>query len=299
MRSLEALRKAVRDAAAEERAPEALDALVDPLLRGNPPTSRSRPWAHWLATAAAVVLAATVSFEIVRRAPRGDHHADSHPSQMVENRPTEIFRLAPLPTSSLPEEERPLGVSDRLLASPIPEVEVDDPPPLEVMGPLSGPESEDAIEGDAAAWSGEPDDQELPTLIGKGRRAAAPPPAPLAQGREDRTTADDHSRVTPPHAVWGDRAPRAEGQLFVFLDGQTVWRRFEPSSRCRTGRYTVRIEVAEGKIVGVWPLGAATSPTPEERLCAANLLQGLEASDVPDGEHRAEVLLESSAETRR
>jgi anti-sigma factor RsiW len=69
---LEAMRRVRRSVAAfasSERVPPELDTLVDPLLRGKPTPVVVRPWARWLATAAAVILGVTVIIEVNRRTP--------------------------------------------------------------------------------------------------------------------------------------------------------------------------------------------------------------------------------------
>jgi hypothetical protein len=96
----------------------------------------ARPWARWLATAAVVVFGLTVIIEVNRRNPGPSVGSIARMSDEGRTEPTERFSLAPLPTSSLPLEQQPLGASDRLLASPIPVIELEDPLPLEILGPL-------------------------------------------------------------------------------------------------------------------------------------------------------------------
>ena len=57
LEGLKQTRLVVRNQADGEIAPPELDRLVVPLVRGRPPRVTARPWAKWLATAAAVVLA--------------------------------------------------------------------------------------------------------------------------------------------------------------------------------------------------------------------------------------------------
>ncbi len=290
LQALEELRGDLRRAADSEEAPATLDVVVDPLLRSRVGDGEVRPWVRWLAAAAAVVFAATVGFEITQRGGSdGDRARRSQ--RLAESRPTEVFRLAPLPTSALPPEEQPLGAGDRLLASPLPDVEVDDPPPMEVPGPFEGPV--DRSEPAAESTHGE---RRPAAKSNHGSAEAEARERDASQAKRGSAQAGQEPAVRGgrmiPHDGWEERAPRPECRLFVFIEGRTEWRCFEPSAWCKSGRFAVRIEVVAGRVVGVWPLGAATSPSPEERLCAADLVRGLEIDDVPDGEHRAEVLIE-------
>jgi hypothetical protein len=151
LRSLHELRRSVARFAARERAPAQLDALIGPLLRARPEPPLVRPWVRWLATAAVVVLGLSVIIEVNRRGPP-QNASESARRYVGKSRveTSEPFPLAPLPTSSLSADERPLGVSDRLLASPIPaqKIEVDAPPALEVSGPLEKPVG-DTLDEDA------------------------------------------------------------------------------------------------------------------------------------------------------
>ena len=89
-----------------------------------------------------------------------------------------------------------------------------------------------------------------------------------------------------------NRGPRISAQLFVFDEGRTVWLEFQPETYCKNGRYAVRVRIDGGRIAEVWPVGAATSPVPQERLCAAGLISDLEVPDMEPGEYHAEVVVE-------
>jgi hypothetical protein len=296
LEAMREIRHSVATLASAERVPPDLDLLVDPLLRGKPELVAARPWARWLATAAAVVLGATVIIEVNRRNPGPS--IESITTASKEQRQTERFTLAPLPTSALPPEDRPLGASDRLLASPIAEVQLDDPPPLEVLGPLEEGERlqvADEVSGVATAGvTTEPSATTADTDAEKRRSAeTALPTAKSARARQreevaekDSTDRDDALRS------WAAARPMGRAQLFVFIDGKSAWREFVPAATCKSGRYAVRIVVAAGVVREARPVGGAASASPSQRLCAADLVLQLEIEGVADGEYPAEVVVE-------
>jgi hypothetical protein len=304
-KELEAMRRIRRSVAAlasSEQVPPELDSLVDPLLRGKPEPVALRPWARWLATAAAVILGATVIIEVNRRNPgpsiasMAKLRKESHPAE-----PTERFTLAPLPTSSLPPEQQPLGASDRLLASPVPDVELDDPVPLEVLGPLEEgavPTSEDEettgspLDEVIAKSSAVAEDKDAKKV--EGLRPAAPGEKgdlDRAPQREDRGGARETGRGTALQS-WEAAPPKGRAQIFVFINGKSAWREFTPSATCKSGRYSVRIVVAGGAVREARPVGGAASAAPSQRLCAAGLVLDLEIDEVADGEYPAEIVVE-------
>ncbi len=303
LRQLRALRQSVAGLAARERPPAQLDALVEPLLRARPEPVGVRPWVRWLATAAVVVLGLSVVMEVRRGGP-APTTADS-PRQTVGKRrvePNEPFSLAPLPTSSLPAEEQPLGVSDRLLASPIADakVEVDTPPALEVVGPLDSPagnttESAPAVTADEVRQRGALETPIELEAAGKTAVGAAAPAtrrdqaSPSSAEREKAGPADTGLSTAP---LWEPEPPTGRAQLFVFIDGSSAWLEFTPSATCKPGRYSVRIIVGNGAVRVARPVGGAVSESPSQRLCAAELLIDLEISEVADGEYPAEVVVE-------
>ncbi len=120
--------------------PASLDALLEPLRRGVPPApARARPLVRWLAAAAAALLGVAVAVEVVRRKPSPGIPPPPRPPATARPSEPGIFQLRPLPTSSIPPQEAPLGAADRLLARPLPEPELADPEPLDIMGPLATP----------------------------------------------------------------------------------------------------------------------------------------------------------------
>jgi hypothetical protein len=82
------------------------------------------------------------------------------------------------------------------------------------------------------------------------------------------------------------------GQLFVFINGKSAWRKFTPATTCKAGRYAVRIVVADAKVREARPVGGAASAAPAQRLCAAELVLDLEIDGVADGEYPAEIVVE-------
>jgi hypothetical protein len=301
LETMRRIRRSVAALASSEQLPPELDSLVDPLLRGKPEPIALRSWARWLATAAAVVLGATVIIEVNRRNPGPSIESmaklrkQGHPAE-----PTERFTLAPLPTSSLHVEQQPLGASDRLLASPAPDIELDDPVALEVLGPLEEGEVQTV---DDQKISGGPVDEIQPM----GSAAAEDKGA--KKGESLRTTVPgekddlDHApqRKESDGALEGGRGaalqswaaspPMGQAQLFVFVNGKSAWRDFTPPATCKAGRYSVRIVVAGGAVREARPVGGAASAAPSQRLCAAGLILDLEIDEVADGEYPAEIVV--------
>jgi hypothetical protein len=303
LEAMRRIRRSVAALASSEKVPRELDSLVDPLLRGKPESMMLRPWARWLATAAAVVLGAAVIIEVNRLHPgpsiesmaklRNEGHAVT---------PTERFSLAPLPTSSLPEEQQPLGASDRLLASPAPDVELENPPPLEVLGPLA--EAEITASEDQRT-TGVPLDEDLAirSVVAQdkeGKKDERLRPASAGERgdvghtleREEKGSAREAGRGAALQS-WEAAPPMGRAQLFVFINGKSAWREFTPSSSCKAGRYAVRIVVGRGRIQAARPVGGAASAAPAQRLCAAELVRDLEIEGVADGEYPAEIVVEA------
>lgn len=297
LEAMQRLRRSIAALAARDSAPTELDNVIDPLLREPPQPLGVRPWVRWLGAAAAVVLGITVIVEVNRGRPGAKVGSIAKSVDRVRTEPTERFALSPLPTSALPPEEQPLSATDRLLASPIAEVEVGEPAALEVLGPLEKG-LRDTPDGVAVGDEG------------RGRKVSAPPaPATasaLTTGAErpemgaDERQEDAEKKSAEEHDAgraagiqsWEAETPWSRAQLFVFINGQSAWREFTPSSSCKPGRYTVRIVVAGGAVREARPVGGAASAVPSQRLCAAELIRGLEIEDVADGEYPAEVVVE-------
>lgn len=303
LEAMRRIRQSVAALASSERVPPELDSLVDPLLRGKPESVAIRPWARWLATAAAVILGATVVIEVHRRNPGPSVESMAKlRREGLPAEPTERFSLAPLPTSSLPPEQQPLGASDRLLASPVPDVELDDPPPLEVLGPLE--EADVARSEDEEAASIPIDEvaaQSSAVTVDKDTMKAETirPAAPAALGdrdrasqREDKGSAKETGRGAALQS-WEAAPATGRAQLFIFIDGKSAWREFTPAAQCKAGRYPVRLVVAGGVVREARPVGGAASAAPTQRLCAAGLILDLEIDEVADGEYPAEIVVEA------
>lgn len=302
LETMRRIRRSIAVLASSEQVPTELDSLVDPLLRGKPEPIALRSWARWLATAAAVILGATVIIEINRRNPGPSIESmaklrkEGHPAE-----PTTRFALAPLPTSSLPLEQQPLGASDRLLASPAPEIDLDDPVPLEVLGPLEEGEAR-PIEDQKTA--GVPLDEIRAKSSAaaedkgakKGERSRAPAPGEKdGLNRAPERTEEDGAQVAGRGTAlqsWAASPPMGQAQLFVFINGKSAWRDFIPPATCKAGRYSVRIVVTGGAVREARPVGGAASAAPSQRLCAAGLVLDLEIDGVADGEYPAEVVVE-------
>jgi len=238
-----------------------------------------------------------VIIEVNRGAPGAKVTSIARQAASAHPEPTGRFALAPLPTSSLPPDEQPLGASDKLLASPIIEPEVETPRPLEVLGPLE--EDSAVARGDAPAPAAahiQGTDQVV-TPVPEGRLTAGAKSAaePQAGGRAEaeKGAVDDGGSGQPSEMrSWEAERPKGRAQVFVFIDGRSAWREFAPSSSCRPGRYMVRIVVGGGVIREARPVGGAASAVPSQRLCAAELIRGLEIENVADGEYPAEVVVE-------
>jgi len=144
------LRQTIASIASGMEPPAELDQVMEPLRQGAPaPQRRIRPVYRWLGAAAAVVLGVTVTYEMVLRNPS--------PTTVKPTRTTtatsddrEIFELAPLPTA-VPNDNRPIGATDRLLEEQPPPPAAPEPSALEVVGPLTADEFSTATENAPAA----------------------------------------------------------------------------------------------------------------------------------------------------
>ncbi len=297
LEAMRRLRRSVAALAARDSAPAELDNVIDPLLREPPQPRVVRPWVRWLGAAAAVVLGITVIVEVNRDGPGAKVGSIAKSVDRGRTESTERFALAPLPTSSLPPDEQPVGATDRLLASPIAEVEVGEPAPLEVLGPLEKG-SRDTADGAAATVAergpevGSPPGPAAVNALTAGTERQVMRPDERQEGAEKKAAEEHDAGRAAEIQSWEAETPRGRAQLFVFINGESAWREFTPSSSCKPGRYTVRIVVAGGAVREARPVGGAASAVPSQRLCAAELILGLEIEDVADGEYPAEVVVE-------
>lgn len=297
-RELEGLRRvrsSLLSLADRERPPERLDALVDPLLRGKPETAFARPWVRRLAAAAVVVLGVSVIIEVQRREPDPvvlNWQERARAGAAAE--PTERFSLAPLPTSSVPADEQPLGAADRLLAAPEPEVEtvLTAAPALEVMGPLGASAKGDADGSAQGENEGAPPGRHKSLSDSeRGDGGKRPAEGAVQGGLSDAGTPPAQTRQSAGRSQAEETdAPFAGGQLFVFMEAETAWRSFDPEGRCEAGRYALRVRIENGVVREVWPV--ANPPAPARQVSASQLVLGLEIDDVADGEYAAEVVVE-------
>jgi hypothetical protein len=153
--ALKALKRSVAAVADEMEPPAALDDLMEPLRSGAPHGHRRiHPVVRVVGIAAGLALAATVVLEVARRGPDETSILTDAPPEAASAPSadeTRVFQLGPLPTSTVPEDDQPVGATDRLLASPPTEPKLDEPVPLEVRGPLSAAEKKAADKGRAQA----------------------------------------------------------------------------------------------------------------------------------------------------
>ncbi len=306
LEGLQKMRSSLALLAENEAVPADLDSLVEPLRRGRPEAVAARPWVRWLATAAVAVLGLSVIIEVNQRSSRQpvQEAPRSRPGKPAE--PTERFSLAPLPTSSVPPEDQLLGVSERLLASPIPDdMEIEESPPLHVLGPLDAPPAarddlgRRKIEGMdmPATTAGAVADISAPSTPSEAAKAsgdldgAFADDAPVPTG-EAAPEVDKRSLQSASRRPWAGEVSIGRAQLFIFVAEKTSWQVFEPKARCVTGRYTIRVKVGDGVVREVWPVGGAISSSPSEHSCASELVRGLAVADLADGEYAAQVVVE-------
>lgn len=307
LEALKRVRASLREMAATEDPPAAIDTILAPLMTGSAPSAGARPWLRWLATAAVVVLGLTVVLEVSRR--RSYESTGNWPARAAERSATETagrFALAPLPTRAPGVEERPRGAAERLLTADGPEIDVNSSgpaAPLEVLGPLEAPVGEaEPAGGDSR--DGDPEDFEM-----QGQAAGTVTAEPRADRRFARTgsqssidgagtaekldeTKADQAEARPSigDESWPEAAPFG-GQLLVFVEGRTLWQSFKPRVRCDPGRYAVRVRIEAGTVRKVWPVWKPLA-APTESLQASAMVLGLTIDGVADGEYAAEVVVE-------
>ena len=283
------LREAVARLAGSMAPPPALDAVVEPLRR-SPPTDppRVRPAVRWLGLAAAIVLGATVALEVARRNPAPTTEPQRPPRVRAVDDEA-IFELAPLPTAD-PDEARPFGAAERLLAQEPPEPRAPEPEPLDVIGPL--PLEDSAAEAvaplDKANGAGAAaQESRTGEALDLGGRSEDEAPAASAglDAAEDRAL---RQRVAPPAAAAeGSRVGPALDEaknlaVVVAVAGRPVW--WGRAAACPAGRWTAVLEIRDGVVVSVAPTAAAVPCRPEGLVGAR--LEGLE-----DGRHAVEILV--------
>jgi hypothetical protein len=304
------LRRAVWDLAAGMEPPAELDLVMEPLRRGAPASgSRVRPVYRWLGAAAAVVLGVTVAMEMVRRNPSPDAVQPTR-SVAANGDDREIFELAPLP-SAVPDDNRPIGATDRLLEEEPPAPAAPEPPALEVVGPLTSDEASVAADeappahekkatvgrAEMAAGEsllGEPERTDGPAdqaveAVADGRKARELAAVTGDKGGETlgaaaRTAGADTDAIQRRQTAHGSRESRSTGRVVV--DGVEVWS--GPSGDCAAGRWPVVLVIRDGLIVELRS-SPGEEPAPPSPACRPEGLIGARTTGLPDGEVAAEI----------
>jgi len=296
--SFRRLRASVRSYADRLEPPAELDAVIEPLNRAaEVPRLHVRPAFRWLATAAVVVLGVTVGFEVARRHPEPTV-GDRAPRSRVTEPDRSVFELAPLPTA-VSDGDRAVGATDRLLEERPTEPPVPEPPPLEVIGPLSA-EADGAPKRDAA-----------PAAAPQGQKMTAAPSAASAGGRMRQRAPSDESAAgtidASPGAVASATTPdsetasrrttgsetelkrqAAERPAVLIADGRQIWSGRLAS--CPEGRWSVVLEVRDHRLVGIRPsVDRETAKT--AAVCPTDQLVGLVVDGLGDGEADAELVV--------
>lgn len=304
LRDIENVQVSLAALAQRDQPPAALDAMMEPLCRSAPLRPGVRPVVRWLGIAAALVLGLSVVMEVRRQYPAPTN--DPRSRRVAQTLPTESgerFSLAPLPTSSVSEEDRPLGAVDRLLASPLPEPILEEPPAFEVLGPLEAGEVDsfdESVKDTTAELSGRPTGRRESKDKKRMEADASPLPESVSKTlggpqAEEESTAGSLSpapRNRGTGAPWGEEASSGTSRIYVFVNGETAWKEFRPATRCPIGRYSVRVLISEGRVASAWSLGVNPSIPAARRFCAGEAVQGVELENVPDGEYLAELVVE-------
>lgn len=304
-----ALQRTVGRIASQMEPPAALDAIMKP-LRTSPrvSTRRVRPVFRWLGVAATVVLGATVALEMARRHPGPTPEAGGAAHSRPIQSEAEIFELAPLPTAN-PEEERPLGAADRLLAEEPPIPAPPEPQPLEVLGPLPGADPTREPEGAPSSTTAPPtgkgragedsavSSRDLTTGAPPSTRAAAigtGDAAPAAVNDESRESSSSLKGVAQAAGAERSRPKRDQdagrigaSPVVLVIDDSEVW--WGMASSCADPATRVQVEVRDGVVVAVNPLreeDGAEEPSP----CRPEGLVGATLADFGDGMHTAEII---------
>jgi len=306
------LRGAVAALSARMEPPASLDKVMEPLRQSAPATpQRVRSSFRWLGAAAALVLGVTVAVEVARRNPEPTLTRPPHARPRPAEDRREVFELSPLPTAR-PEKNRPLGAADHLLEEELLQPAAPEPPPLEVMGPLSTDETQAvAIEaprstrtkrvspkGDGAETKVlEPLDSPTvregfaQTEASAAVTSSASPKTNLARTDEDRqTTAGETSTGKTERPENAGRRQVMEAGIVIRIGGADVWT--GRSVTCQEGTWLVRIEVRDNTVVMMEPIkGDAESV--DDGGCRPDDLIGSILAGVSDGIHIAEIVVSS------
>ncbi len=138
--AIRSVQEAVKGLAATMAPPATLDQLLLPLRRGAAPASRAERGLRWLGYAAALsVTVLAGSYLGFRETSRPSLDALARVAERPASGDSGPYQLRPLPTSSVPASEQPIGVAERLLAQPPVMPGAEPPGALEVLGPLPLP----------------------------------------------------------------------------------------------------------------------------------------------------------------
>jgi len=306
LESARRLREAVGELAAAMAPPTDLDAVVEPLRHGmQAPRPSVRPAVRWLGVAAALALGVTVAVEIAQRNPVPPASMErEHRVRSIDDEA--VFPLAPLPTAN-PDEPRPFGASERLLAEEPQEPEAPEPEPLEVVGPLpldSGqPGEADAERTAEAPEPGSAAEVNVRRDMDKGRPSPssasreggrdAAAPSELGVGGETATGGKLRLRSSmpaPAARVTAEDAVTTGSSMSLIIGGRRVWS--GTADGCPAERRAVRVEVLAGVVVAVAPAGEGAA-VGTAAACRPATVVGVRLEGVGDGTHPAEWLVET------
>jgi len=313
LEAMSSLRQAVRDLAARDQPPAKLESLLEPLRRSAPAQPVLRPAFRWLAAAATAVIGVGLAIQVARRNP-----APTLPTRAPAPRSSSaapdrgLSKLQPLPDRGVDKGEELIGAADRLLASPLPEPQLQPAAPLEVIGPLAAPSPERPAEPAPVEEKAAPIRDEVDSAAVKEAESHAEPlasagpeggwaPAPQAEvgpqqqppgvsayhdgGREAAGLAVEqreraHETATSPMFRAGLRVLGDDG--FYRMVDVTFGGRLAP------GRYELLLTVADGRVMACRTDTVGKAEVDAEP-CAQ--VMGAALSGLADGEHAAELVV--------
>lgn len=304
------LRQTIASIASGMEPPSELDQVMEPLRQGAPaPQRRVRPVYRWLGAAAAVVLGVTVTVEMVLRNPSPTTDKPTRTITATSD-DREIFELAPLPTA-VPDDNRPIGATDRLLEEQPPPPAAPEPSALEVVGPLTVDEFSIATENAPSALK---KDKALADTEVETRGAGSPgmdatlrgadlsaPATGMREKWDDAPADGDRSLSRSTASAAGversgkidtasvERERQADSfPVSMLIDGIEVWT--GATTICGAGRWPVVLNIQNGTVIDLRSTGGATE---EEAagVCRPAGVIGLAISGVSDGEVTAEIVV--------
>jgi hypothetical protein len=268
--SMKRIREAVALLAREDEPPAALDSLVEPLRRARPKMVSVRPAYKWLAAAATLVLGITVGLEVARSSMTRTDNSTTNEERydfigiapsVVEKR--EIFRLQPMPRYK-EDEEGPIGLIERLEATPAAFPDVDPPPVLDVIGPA------DIDPGDVYRQRESCDEtgakRREREALGATRRSLG------SDVGESREQSPDSAKESPSLL----KRNRDIYGLLTVGDGRPL--RLNTPQGVASGEYRLIISVVAGVIREVDSIESGPTRDPETRRLISSVLVGLNTS---------------------